>query len=74
MSVTPEVEANGFWNHFTGKKKWTIYCGSCGHAWREKVIIQEWCSAICPNCGEQNVWSAYEFARKYNERKGNFEA
>jgi len=65
-TVTPRVSANGLWNHFTGKKKWTIYCGECGHAWTEKVPIQERCSAVCPCCHTQNVWSASAFERAYN--------
>jgi len=65
MSVTPHVRANGLWNVFTGRKKWTITCGKCSHTWQEKVPIVEVCSAICPCCHEQNVWSAREFQEWY---------
>lgn len=66
MSVTPAVQANGFWNHFTGRKKWTITCGKCDHTWTEKVPIKDISSAICPCCKSQNKWSAVAFERRYN--------
>ena len=66
MIFTPEVSANGFWNHFTGKKKWTISCGNCDHTWDEKVPIRETCSAVCPCCSGQNKWSASKFDAAYN--------
>lgn len=59
------VQANGLWNHFTGRKKWRITCGECEHVWDEKVPIQEQCSAVCPCCHAQNVWSASLFADRY---------
>ena len=68
--VTPEaIWANGLWNHFTGKKKWRITCGTCTHTWHEKVPIHEPSSAICPCCGSQNVWSAEAFEREYNAQQ-----
>jgi len=62
------IEANGFWNHFTGKKKWTITCGGCRHTWKEKVPIREPSSAICPSCGTQNIWSATNFDERYRRQ------
>ena len=67
-AVTPSVQANGLWNHFTGKKQWRITCGTCRHTWDEKVPIQERCSAVCPCCHAQNVWSASAFARACTAR------
>lgn len=69
--VVPDVYANGFWNHFTGKKKWRIKCGKCSHGWSEKVPIQEPCSAICPCCGAQNKWSAIAFQKAYEASLDN---
>jgi hypothetical protein len=68
MPFTPIVSGNGFWNHFTGKKKWTITCGNCEHTWSEKVPIQETCSAVCPCCNEQNKWSASKFQAAYEAK------
>ena len=65
------LQANGLWNHFTGKKKWRITCGECQHTWYEKVPIQETCSAICPNCHTQNIWSAIAFERAYRRMLNN---
>lgn len=67
MSVTPrDIIANGLWNIFTGRKKWQICCGKCQHFWIEKIpIAAEPCSAICPNCREQNLWSSCDFAEMY---------
>ena len=60
--------ANGLWNHFTKRKKYTIECGKCRHSWTEKVSFAcgDKASAICPCCGSQNVWSHSEFERFYD--------
>jgi hypothetical protein len=62
------LSANGIWNHFTGRKRYTIRCGACAHSWREKVPFStgDVASALCPSCGAQNVWSHAEFERDYN--------
>lgn len=67
--VTPRVRANGLWNPFTGRKKWRITCGDCRHCWDEKVPAQERCSALCPCCGAQNVWSLSDFLRAYDRQQ-----
>lgn len=65
--VTPaHLQANGLWNHFTGRKKWRITCGKCEHYWDEKVPINYVCSAICPCCKTQNKWDALKFQRYYD--------
>tara|TARA_Y100000034_G_C6807667_1_gene362780 strand:- start:46 stop:264 length:219 start_codon:yes stop_codon:yes gene_type:complete len=69
MAIGAEsIEANGLYNPFTGKKKWRITCGKCRHTWDEKVPIQERCSAVCPSCKEQNVWSASRFQKAYDKQ------
>jgi len=70
--VTPTtIHGNGLYNHFTGRKKWTITCGACGHTWKEKVPIHEPSSAICPCCKAQNKWSIVAFDAAYNKRSTN---
>ena len=72
-SVHPEyIQANGLWNHFTGFKKWKITCGSCGHGYKDKVMIQEICSSVCPCCYTQNKWSASDFQEHYNYAKHGY--
>lgn len=61
------LESNGLHNPFTGKKKWRITCGKCQHCWDEKVPINDTCSAICPNCKEQNKWSLLVFEKEYEQ-------
>lgn len=64
------VQANGLaGNLFTGKKKWRITCGRCDHEWDEKVPVRESCSAACPSCGAQNLWSLSRFAAEYDLAK-----
>jgi len=64
---TATVRANGLYNPFTGTKKWMITCSECDHTWKEKVPVVENCSAICPNCKTQNVWSFSKFMKNYND-------
>lgn len=69
MSVIAKwISANGLMNPFTNKKKWQITCGDCGHTWNEKVPIMEPSSAVCPCCGEQNMWSVNKFAEEYDKK------
>ena len=69
--TTPSyIQANGLRNIFTNTKKWTIDCGECDHCWTEKVPVREKCSAICPSCGAQNVWSITAFMKRYDEMIG----
>ena len=69
MTTPHSITANGFYNVFTGRKKWTITCGKCLHTWTEKVPLNEPASAICtnPNCRAQNTWSIASFARLYDK-------
>ena len=57
-------------NIFTGKKKWTIKCGDCGHMWDEKVHLQKICSAVCPCCHRQQKWDSDEFFWHYENQLG----
>lgn len=65
--VNPSLEANGLCNPFTNTKKWTITCGNCQHSWKEKIPCTEICSALCPCCGAQNLWSLPKFIMHYNQ-------
>lgn len=57
------IEANGLWNIFTGKKKYTVTCGNCGHSYQDKVVFSttDVASSICPGCNAQNRWSHSTF-------------
>lgn len=67
-ALTPKyVQANGLHNPFTGNKKWTITCGKCEHTWKEKVPVNEKCSAVCPSCSTQNIWSLSAFVDNYEK-------
>jgi hypothetical protein len=61
---------NGLWNIFTGRKKYSIVCGSCGHTWSDKVPFEagDVASSICPCCGAQNIWSHSEFSKLYEKQ------
>ena len=61
--------ANGYWNGFTGRKKYSIACGKCSHSWQEKVpfVTSDIASVLCPCCGTQNVWSHAEFGRDFQK-------
>jgi len=66
--ITPyHISANGLWNIFSGKKKWTVTCGNCHYTWSDKLPIVEDITAICPHCKKLNGWSASAFQRMYNE-------
>ena len=68
MSIAPKsLSANGLYPMFGYRKKWYITCGGCEHTWRERVPVHEPSSAICPCCGEQNIWSMYKFGDAYEE-------
>jgi rRNA maturation endonuclease Nob1 len=61
--------ANGLWNIFTGRKKYTIVCGVCKHTFKDRVpFATDRASALCPCCGAQNTWSHNSFARDYDEK------
>jgi hypothetical protein len=61
------IFANGLWNHFTGRKKYTIKCGECEHTWTDKVsFATDTASSLCPCCGAQNKWSHSQFERDYD--------
>ena len=62
--------ANGLYNHFTGRKKYTITCGECSHRWPEKVpFTVDTASALCPCCKVQNTWSHSLWLKRYLEAK-----
>lgn len=63
-----DLLANGLWNPFTGRKKYTIRCGACEHSYDDKVPFNmgDTASSICFACGSQNIWSHGEFQRGYN--------
>ena len=45
--ITPyHISANGLWNIFSGKKKWTVTCGNCHYTWSDKLPIVEDITAI----------------------------
>lgn len=64
--------ANGLWNHFTGRKRYSIRCGQCEHSYTDKVLFStgDRASSLCPACGAQNVWSHSQFERDYNREIG----
>ena len=69
MKVKPTgLLANGFWNIFTGKKKYTITCGNCNFSYIDKVIFSmgDTANSICPSCNSVNIWSHTEFQEYYN--------
>ena len=69
MSITPyAVSANGLWNPFTQRKRFTVTCGSCDHTYKDKVICQtDKLSSICPNCRRLNIWSLSVFTDRYEK-------
>jgi hypothetical protein len=72
IAVSPDsISANGLWNRFSGKKKWSVTCGRCEHTWSVKIPIRDKCSGICPCCRAQNKWSSVSFALAYNKWIGN---
>ena len=73
MEVKPtELFANGLWNIFTGKKKYTIECGKCNFSYTDKVIFNmgDTARSICPNCKSINKWSHSTFNRYYDKIMG----
>lgn len=63
--------ANGLWNVFTNKKKYTITCGNCSHTYSDKVyFIIDDASSICPNCKKRNKWKHSAWEKTYNEQMG----
>lgn len=66
MKTTPKfLQSNGFWNNFTGRKRYIITCGQCGHTYKDKVYFSQGdeASSICPNCNAQNIWSHAKWER-----------
>ena len=62
--------ANGFWNIFTGKKKYTISCGKCNFNYADKVLFKtgDTARSICPNCKSINKWSHSKFQKFYDRQ------
>lgn len=71
-TVEPKrVFGNGLWNHFTGRKRYTVICGACGHSYRDKVpFVSNEASSLCPSCGARNRWSHSDFAKQYDQLLG----
>lgn len=70
MTEPNNLKANGLWNHFTGKKKYTIECGKCFFTWSDKVpFMTDRAGSICPACGEVNTWSHSEWSSYYEKMK-----
>ena len=70
QTITPKwIAANGLWNWFTGRKKYTITCGSCEHEFRVKVPFSQTDRAMgrCPMCGEVNAWSHSGWELRYEK-------
>ena len=60
--------ANGLYNLFTGRKKYTITCGECSHRWPERVpFTVDTVSAVCPCCKAQNTWRHSLWLKRYLE-------
>lgn len=61
------ISANGWYNHFTGRKKYEVQCGDCLHTYSDKVPfkLSDRASSICPACSIINVWSHRNFADAY---------
>ena len=62
--------ANGFWNTFTGKKKYDITCGKCRFNYTDKVLFAtgDTATSICPNCKSVNKWSHSKFQEFYDRQ------
>ena len=76
-SIHPEnLHANGIWNHFTGRKKYDIECGSCGYVYSDKVNfkLSNRAKSICPGCGVMNEWMHSEFAASYDRMMEEIES
>lgn len=69
--VAPDsLWANGLWNHFTNRKKYTVKCGNCSHTYDDKVsFLTDDASSLCPACRAPNVWSHQTFLSLYSEAK-----
>ncbi len=67
-SLPTSLVANGLWNIFTGKKKYTIECGACNFTYTDKVIFNmgDAANSICPSCKNINVWSHSRFEKFYD--------
>jgi hypothetical protein len=61
--------ANGLWNPFTHRKKYTVVCGECEHTFDEKVsFVTDNATAVCPACGALNYWLHSDWQKSYDEQ------
>jgi len=62
------IEANGFWNCFTNRKKYRITCGDCGYEYKDKVCFsKDEAASTCPECKTLNIWSHSNFKAAYDK-------
>lgn len=65
--VTPKsISANGLWNPWTRRKRFSLECGDCDHTYDDKIpIMGEAASSLCPCCGAQNKFSLAAWLKLY---------
>ncbi len=63
------VTGNGLWYFWTGRKKFTIQCGNCGHCYQDKVYfdVSDEATSPCPSCRSLNIWSLSRFDAAYEK-------
>lgn len=67
QQVTPRfIKESGLHNPFTGNKSWTVECGGCPHAYKDKLPLAQTASSLCPACGAQNIWDVRKFFEIYS--------
>lgn len=63
-----DLAANGLWNIFTKRKRYTVLCGGCPHTYRDKVSFDtDRATSLCPACGTLNMWKHSDWQRHYDQ-------